>query len=192
MGRALDVFGVIALFGVVAVAAAVFDELSMRDVAGQARVVDGDTIVLAGQRTRLAGIDAPELDQKCRRDGSAYDCGREARLRLAGLIGDAETVCRGNQKDRYGRLLVRCLCGETDLNAAMVRSGWAVAYGDYDRQERMARSEAAGLWAGDFDLPSQWRAQQGAIVEIGPSGLVSRVFLRIRSFWPFEREEGVP
>lgn len=190
--RVLDVFGVVTLFVVAALAAAVFDELSMQDVAGKPRVIDGDTIRLAGERIRLAGIDAPELDQQCRRDGAVYDCGREARRRLAELLRDGETVCRGNQKDRYGRLLMRCVCGEKDVNSAMVRSGWAVAYGDYDGQERMARGDAAGLWAGDFERPSQWRTQQGSMADIGPSGLVSRVLLRIRSLWPFEREEDVP
>ncbi|MAS04752.1 MAG: nuclease [Ahrensia sp.] len=192
LGRALDVFGVIALFGLVAVAAAVFDEISMRDVTGRARVVDGDTIALLGQRIRLAGIDAPEAGQQCRRDGAAYDCGQEARLRLAGLIGDGEVACRGNERDRYGRLLMRCVRGATDLNAAMVRSGWAVAYGDYDGEERQARSEAAGLWAGDFDRPSRWRRQQGSIADIGPAGLASRIWLRVRSLWPFQREDEVP
>ena len=191
-GRALELAGVIALFGLVALAAAVFDEFSMQEVAGRARVVDGDTIALLGQRVRLAGIDAPELDQQCRRDGAVYECGAQARLRLAGLIGDGEVACRGNERDRYGRLLMRCVLGGTDVNSAMVRSGWAVAYGDYDRQERQARSEAAGLWAGDFDRPSRWRTQQGSIADIGPAGLASRVLLRVRSLWPFEQEDNVP
>jgi endonuclease YncB( thermonuclease family) len=30
---------------------------------GPAKVIDGDTIVVAGQLVRLHGIDAPELDQ---------------------------------------------------------------------------------------------------------------------------------
>lgn len=190
--RALDVFGVIALFGIVAVAAAVFDEFSMQEVAGRARVIDGDTIALLGQRIRLAGIDAPELGQQCGRDGSNYDCGQEARLRLAGLIGDGEVACRGNERDRYGRMLMRCVSGGSDVNAAMVRSGWAIAYGDYVSQERQARSAAAGLWAAEFDRPSQWRKQQGATADIGPADLVSRVWLRVRSIWPFEREDEVP
>ena len=35
------------------------------DIAGQASVVDGDTLDIHGQRIRLAGIDAPEHDQLC-------------------------------------------------------------------------------------------------------------------------------
>ncbi len=192
LGRALNVFGVIALFGLVALAAAVLDEFSMQEVAGRVRVVDGDTIMLAGQRIRLVGMDAPERGQSCRRDGAAYDCGEQARLRLVALIGDGEVACRGNQRDRYGRLLMRCVVGGTDVNAAMVRAGWAVAYGDYGSEERKARSEATGLWAGDFERPGRWRTQQGSIADIGPAGLASRIWLRVRSLWPFEREDDDP
>ena len=36
------------------------------DVAGYARVVDGDTVVIADIRVRLHGIDSPEQRQTCR------------------------------------------------------------------------------------------------------------------------------
>ena len=37
-----------------------------------ARVIDGDTIDLSGQRIRLHGIDTPEAKQTCQRDGVPY------------------------------------------------------------------------------------------------------------------------
>ncbi len=33
---------------------------ALADIAGPAKVIDGDTIVIAGQRIQLHGIDAPE------------------------------------------------------------------------------------------------------------------------------------
>ena len=36
------------------------------DIAGYARVVDGDTLVIADIRVRLHGIDSPEQQQTCR------------------------------------------------------------------------------------------------------------------------------
>lgn len=54
-----------------------------------------------------------------------------------------------------------CGTGPVDLNAAMVRSGWALAYRryakDYVPQEIEARAESRGLWRGSFDAPWSWR-----------------------------------
>jgi endonuclease YncB( thermonuclease family) len=38
---------------------------SFADVSGPATVVDGDTLVVAGEHVRLQGIDAPEMHQTC-------------------------------------------------------------------------------------------------------------------------------
>ena len=188
MGRMIDVLGVVVLFALAATAAVVFDELSMRHLSGTARVVDGDTIRLEGERVRLAGIDAPELDQECVREGAPFACGEKARLHLVELIGERETACRGHERDRYGRLLMYCVCEGNDVNRAMVLAGWAVAYDDYGNAERAARDGRAGLWAGQFERPSEWRVKQGAIADIGPAGLAVRLFMRVRSLLEFEQE----
>ena len=43
--------------------------LALADITGPAKVIDGDSIDIAGQRIRLHGIDAPDGRQNCRRDG---------------------------------------------------------------------------------------------------------------------------
>src|SRR6476646_7451391 len=57
------------------------------DLAGQANIIDGDTLEIHGTRIRLWGIDAPESTQLCRNDDSnLYQCGRASATALAGLL----------------------------------------------------------------------------------------------------------
>ena len=37
-------------------------------------------------------------------------------------------TCRGDRRDRYRRLIAVCYAGPYDLNAKMVKQGWALAY----------------------------------------------------------------
>jgi endonuclease YncB( thermonuclease family) len=49
------------------------------DLAGQASVIDGDTLEIHGTRIRLWGIDAPETDQLCRNEDSEHVVRAESR-----------------------------------------------------------------------------------------------------------------
>jgi endonuclease YncB( thermonuclease family) len=44
--------------------------VSTETLSGPARVIDGDTIELEGERVRLHGIDTPEARQLCEVDGA--------------------------------------------------------------------------------------------------------------------------
>src|SRR5438874_5398102 len=104
---------------------------SAADLAGQASIIDGDTIEIHGQRIRLFGIDAPEHDQLCEAVGSQYRCGQQAALALADQIGSKTVDCAPRDVDQYGRIVAVCSAGGEDLNAWMVRQGWALAYRHY-------------------------------------------------------------
>src|SRR5262245_3555333 len=99
-------------------------------ISGAARVVDGDTIVVNGATIRLWGIDAPETRQMCQQaaGNGAYDCGRDATAHLQSLIGSQSVICEPKTFDRYRRVVALCRVNGTDLGAAMVRDGWAVAF----------------------------------------------------------------
>lgn len=132
---------------------------------GTARVADGDSLVLDGERIRLQGIDAPELTQTCTRAGADYPCGREAREALVRLVAGGAVSCESRQRDRYERVLATCVAGGVEVNRAMVEAGWAVAYGDYRAAEAAARQAGRGLWAGSFERPQDWRRIHGGLAE---------------------------
>ena len=140
-------------------------------MAGAARVVDGDTLVLDGAtRIRLYGVDAPESKQLCTRpDGSAWTCGVSAGDALRSFVADAggDVHCVVLNQDRYGRDVAICDAGGYDLGSWMVERGWALAYKAYGgsafaKQEAVARDKQAGVWASTFTNPWEWRAQQRA------------------------------
>ncbi len=163
--RIADVLVAAAIIAALILFAARVDRMASTSRTGDATVNDGDTITLSGERIRLRGIDAPEYGQRCRRDGAEYRCGLAARDALRDLVSGRPVTCTGWERDRYGRLLASCSAGGIDLNGSLVRNGWAVAYGDYEGEEREARAAARGLWAGDFDPPHDWRKQHGGLAE---------------------------
>jgi len=131
------------------------------NIIGQASVIDGDTIEIHGKRIRLYAIDAVESSQRCQRDGAEWTCGRDSAFALADRIGRATIDCRGDEYDRYGRLVAVCFKGAEDLNRWMVAQGWAVAYRrygmDYAADEDAARAAGRGLWSSSFEMPWDWR-----------------------------------
>ena len=149
------------------------------EVTGVATVIDGDTIDIHGQRIRLHGIDAPESGQTCVADGAKYRCGQKAALALSDRIGRGAVTCKAKDTDRYGRVIAVCFNGQEDLNGWLVSEGLAVAYRrysqDYVTHEAQAKSISAGLWAGEFVMPWDWRRGKWLVSEqahLSPSGCV--------------------
>lgn len=169
--KLLDLAIAVVLIGLLAVLAARLDRVNSRTLAGTPVVNDGDTITLGVERIRLRGIDAPEYDQTCRKAGGDYACGRRARDQLKALVAGKRVTCEGWERDRYGRLLAVCSADGRDLNGALVEAGWAVSYGGYEAEEDAARRQGAGLWAGSFERPRDWRDTHGGMAEGEHDGL---------------------
>jgi endonuclease YncB( thermonuclease family) len=153
------------ILGLLILLSARLDRTETRSLEGRVTVNDGDSITLGVERIRLRGIDAPEFDQTCRRGAADYPCGRRARESLSALIGGRPVTCSGWQRDKYDRLLAQCTAGGRDLNRSQVEAGWAIAYGGYEAEEGAARGKGAGLWAGSFDRPRDWREMHGGMAE---------------------------
>ncbi|WEZ83263.1 thermonuclease family protein [Rhizobium sp. 32-5/1] len=134
-------------------------------VSGDIRIIDGDTLAVSGVRVRIIGMDAPELAQTCARDGRPWPCGKAARDRLTEIAGAGAVFCTLDGNDRYGRNLGTCAVGSMDLGETMVRQGYAVAFGRYEREEAAAQNEGLGLWSGTFERPRTWRETHGGMTE---------------------------
>lgn len=151
-------------------------------LAGSAYVIDGDTVVLNKIHIRLAGIDAPEMQQRCQLDQRDYSCGKEARKALLNMINGTAIRCEKLGLDKYERTLATCYLNDLNLNQWMVEQGWAVSYGNYRREEAVARRERYGIWAGSFEAPYQWRKEHLKQDEDSESGHQARSSYVISDF----------
>ncbi len=149
-------------------------------LSGPAHVVDGDTIDIAGTRIRLEGIDAPEASQTCQTaSGETWSCGTAATRLMVSLTRDQSVDCHSRGLDKYGRLLGICFVGAIDINAEMVRQGYAWAFVKYSQhyvtEEAVAHAALRGVWQGPAVPAWDYRAQKWASASTQaavPSGCV--------------------
>ena len=133
------------------------------NLAGQASVIDGDTLEIHGTRIRLWGIDAPESSQLCRgEDSLQYRCGAKAANDLDAFIAGRPVNCLPISLDRYGRTVATCSVGGADLGDWLVRSGLALDWPKYSKRkyddaQRAAEQAGRGMWAGSYVEPWLFR-----------------------------------
>lgn len=91
-------------------------------------------------------------------------CGSTAADRLTELTANTTVECEPLDRDRYGRLVSRCMAGDIDLAAALAEEGLAWTYleysDDYAGQEAAARVAAAGVWQSETQAPWDYRANR--------------------------------
>jgi endonuclease YncB( thermonuclease family) len=133
------------------------------NLAGQASIVDGDTLDILGTRIRLWGIDAPESNQLCRGEDSVpYQCGTKAASSLDSFLNKRPIDCVPVSLDQYGQTFAVCSVDGVDLADWLVRNGLALDWpqyskGKYDRAERDAEHAGRGIWQGSYVEPWLFR-----------------------------------
>lgn len=123
-------------------------------------IVDGDSISM---QMRLAGIDTPEIRQKCRETKlKTIDCGRLAKDYLKQALKNlpGKLLIEPVGVDHYQRILVRVYKGDVDIAQLMIEAGMAYSYKDtYRQEEEIAKAEKLGFWG--FHTPPiepyKWR-----------------------------------
>lgn len=85
-------------------------------IIGPARVIDGDTVEVAGYRVRLNGVAAPEADEPG---------GAEATAELLHIIGGRIVRCKLDGSRTRGREVGICRVGAVDIGAAVIAAGLA-------------------------------------------------------------------
>ena len=104
-----------------------------------------------------------------------WACGTAATRYLSRLIGHSEVRCDDLGPDKYHRTLGRCFVGAINVNAAMVRAGFAWAYVKYSKDyvalEAAARAERIGIWQGEAMPAWDYRRRAWETAEVvAPAG----------------------
>tara|TARA_Y100000741_G_C18223273_1_gene546805 strand:+ start:206 stop:709 length:504 start_codon:yes stop_codon:yes gene_type:complete len=141
-------------------------------ILGKPKIIDGDSLHINSKKIRLLGVDAPEINQKCKKIylsilifnfQKEYYCGKYVTDKLKDFIKNNEVSCEIYGKDRYKRYLAVCYLKNKDINSWLVKNGLAIAYKKYSKQylseENFAKKNFLGIWAGSFKEPEKWRRE---------------------------------
>jgi len=145
----------------------------IKEISGNAQIIDGDTIKINSKKIRLHGIDAPEFKQMCKKPyltitfftfTKDYPCGKISTQKLQKKINNKVITCKILDIDRYKRLIGECYKRNLNLNSWLVSNGYAVAYRKYSKKyisnEINAKNEKKGLWQGKFEMPWDFRRKK--------------------------------
>ena len=149
------------------------DPMKYPEMYGHPKVYSGSVLVLNGIKIKLFGIEAPEPRQTCENKyGNSYVCGKEAIIWMQDKLNKKDVSCRILGKIQNGWTTGTCFAdnGKTDVAAAIVNAGWALAYTEHTQiyvpYEQEAAAARRGLWAGRFYKPWDWRKIQNRKGEI--------------------------
>ena len=123
---------------------------------GKASIIDGDTIIISGEKIRFAGIDTPEK----KKVGHEF-----SKKKLKEKIGNNIVICiRELKLDPWGRTVAECFIGYESISSFMVKNGYACDYVKYSKkkyakEQEHAKSKKLGIWKMNFE--SSWEKKCG-------------------------------
>ena len=164
--------------GCVVIALILINALKADDVPGDSKIKghvyychDGDTCRVKVSdaiwfNARLAGIDAPEVENSHKHTGS-QPWGDAARDKINGLIKDKDVLLRQVDLDPYNRPVVEITIADQNVNLWIIQQGLAEAYRGktkrldrqiYEDAEEKAKTEKLGMWAqSNYVSPKSFR-----------------------------------
>ncbi len=112
-------------------------------IEGKARVIDGDTIVVAGVKVRLNGVDAMEL---------GTEAGQQAKAAMSKIVNRQNVTCELNGERSYDRMIGVCYANGNDVAAVLIANGYALdcarysggRYKNYETKAARSRLKQAG------------------------------------------------
>lgn len=134
-----------------------------RQIYGKVQVVDATTLEFSKstQTVRLAGYEAPRLEQKAATDGFDWPVGQVSRAWMILRTLGQDVNCAPIARDANGVILAHCFVGETNLAATAIAEGIGYAFNyrgepqvpAYFDIERKARGLGYGVWSSPDLLP---------------------------------------
>ncbi len=134
-----------------------------RQIYGKVQVIDGTTLDFKdrGQIVRLAGYEAPRLEQTAISDGVEWPAGQVAKAWMILRTLKRDVNCAPVARDANKNLIAHCFVGETNLAATAIAEGIGYAF-NYKNEpqvpayfdiERKARGLGFGVWSSQELLP---------------------------------------
>ncbi|MEZ2129802.1 MULTISPECIES: thermonuclease family protein [unclassified Sinorhizobium] len=134
-----------------------------RQIYGKVQVVNATTFEFrkSVQTVRLAGYEAPRLEQTATSDGVDWPAGQVSRAWMILRTLGQDVNCAPIARDANGVILAHCFVGETNLAATAIAEGIGYAFNyrgepqvpAYFDIERKARGLGYGVWSSSDLLP---------------------------------------
>jgi endonuclease YncB( thermonuclease family) len=139
--------------------------VSAPPIAGRGLVVSAEIVRIGKRHVRLAGIEAPEREQRCPLTAKrTWACGKAAEAALARMVRSKHLTCDISGTDDAGRPLGVCRDGPVEINAQLVKEGHVFAaegmLARYSSQQAEAQRLKAGVWKGEAERPAAYRAKR--------------------------------